>query len=115
MKENFVAVEEGYIVYKKIGGGKTKYLPPGHWKIEEGEVLEEVVNSDRGTDCGCGVNFGTLEWCTTKYKEASLWECLIKWKDLPDVIVPYNTDGKARCEKLTLLKKVASRLERRTG
>jgi len=30
---------------------------------------------------------------------------LLAWRDLPDVVVPYGTDGKARCSRLMLLEK----------
>jgi len=35
-----------------------------------------------------------------------LWECLILFEDAPDIVVPYNTDGKARCGRLQLIKKI---------
>ena len=63
----------------------------------------ETVNPDRCTDCGSGVNFGSREWCERNYTEADLWRCRIEWEDLADVVVPYGTDGKARCARLRLL------------
>jgi hypothetical protein len=94
---------DGWIVYKRLGAGLTQYQPPATWVFEPGAVLTETANPDRCTECGSGVNFGTREWCNAQYVEATLWRCLIRWSDGPDVVVPYNTDGKARCERLTLL------------
>jgi hypothetical protein len=31
------------------------------------------------------------------------WKVLIRWEWLAGVIVPYNTDGKIRCERCELL------------
>jgi len=99
---NFAKDKNGYLVYKRIGD--TNYNPPAHWKIEPKSFLEEVVNPLPTLNCACGVNFGTLEWCNKNYTEADLWLCRIHWVDLPDVCVPYNTDGKARCGRLELIK-----------
>ncbi len=104
LEENFERVEEGYIVYKRIG--HTQYRIPDRWVIKEGSILEEVPNPDRCTECGCGVNFGTKEYVSTNYTHAPLWECLIQWEDFIDVIVPFNTNGKARCGKLKLIRVV---------
>lgn len=95
---------EGYIVYKRIGD--TSFKIKNSWIIEPGSVLEETVNPTRTQLCGCGVNFGTLEWCKKTYTESDLWKCLLRFEDLADTIVPYNTDGKARCARLTLIEKV---------
>ena len=94
---------DGWIVYKRIGAGNSQYEPPATWVIEPGAVLTETVNPDRCTLCGSGVNFGTRAWCDDTYTLAALWRCLIRWQDGPGVVVPYNTDGKARCERLQLL------------
>ena len=97
----FESDELGIIVYKKIGN--TTYCAASHWKIEAGEFLTEVVNPNRQNDCGCGVNFATLEWCEREYKNADLWKCRIRFLDLADVVVPFRSDGKARCARLELL------------
>jgi len=97
-------INEGYIVYKRIGN--TSFKIKNSWVIEPGSVLEETVNPTRTQLCGCGVNFGTLEWCKKTYTESDLWKCLLRFEDLADTIVPYNTDGKARCARLTLIEKV---------
>ena len=101
---NFKKDKDGYLVYKCIGN--TNYNTPEHWKITAGSYLEEVVNQLPTLECACGVNFGTLEWCRENYPEADLWLCRIHWADLPDVTVPYGTDGKARCGRLQLIKKI---------
>ena len=105
ISENFKKTRKGFVVYKKIGD--TSYTKPESWKIEAGEFLEDVVNPHQTDDCGCGVNFGTREWCENNYSNSDLWECLILFEDAPDIIVPYNTDGKARCGRLQLIKKLS--------
>jgi hypothetical protein len=104
LEKNFDFAADGVLVYKRIG--KTYHSPPEHWKIEEGAELTEVVNQLPTVECGCGVNFGTRKWCDDNCTDADLWQCLIPWKDLATLVVPYNTDGKARCGRLILVKKV---------
>ena len=96
--------EYGWIVYKRIG--KTCYEMPSHWIIEPGEYLTEVVNPDPCVACGSGVNFATRDWCNTVFSDAALWRCRIWWKWGPSIVVPYHTDGKARCGKLELIEVV---------
>ncbi len=105
MKENFVSTSEGVIVYKAFDD--TFYYAPERWEISEGAYITEVCNPNRTDECGCGVNFGTLDW-TQKNVESplSVWKCLIEWIDLVSVVVPYNTDGKARCERLRLIERL---------
>ena len=97
----------GVIVYKLIGN--TYYESPDYWNMVPGSFLEEVVNPLPTLDCACGVNFATLEWCQkdSNYSRSKLWKCRIRWIDLTDVVVPYNTDGKARCGRLELLEIVS--------
>ena len=104
----FPATAEGYVVYKAVG--YTSYGSPPHWTIEPGAYLTETVNPSRTDDCGCGVNFGTAKFVWDDYPPAqgrNVWECLIEWRDLPGVVVPYNTDGKARCARLKLVRIVS--------
>ena len=101
--EQFEQDELGIIVYKRIGRGLTTHPIPSGWKIKQGSFLEENPNPNPTQECGCGVNFGTLDWCKRAYKSADLWKCRVRWIDLADVCVPYNTDGKARCARLELL------------
>jgi hypothetical protein len=100
----FERTTEGIIVYKAIGN--TSYTLPARWKIEPNSYLEEVVNPDRCTLCGCGVNVASLKWCKQNYEKAEYWRCLIPWENCFDVVVPYNTDGKFRVGKLKLIERV---------
>jgi hypothetical protein len=101
LSENFDTDELGYIVYKAIGG--TPYSKPDYWNIEPGASIEEVPNPLPTVECGCGVNFATLKWIKSNQPQSGIWCCRIRWLDLPGVVVPYNTDGKARCSRLELL------------
>ena len=103
MSENFQTTNEGFIVYKDI---KSKfYNKPEKWTIQENNYIDEVCNSNQTNQCGCGVNFATKQWLENNSNH-EIWECLIEWKDLVEVCVPYNTDGKARCARLKLIKKL---------
>ena len=102
--ENFKKTKNGFVVYKKIGN--TSYTMPKSWNIKAKSFIEDIVNPNPTEDCGCGVNFGTRKWCENNYSEADLWECLILFEDAPDIVVPYNTDGKARCGRLQLVKMI---------
>jgi hypothetical protein len=97
----FETDEKGILVYKAIG--RTDYSLASHWVVGPNLILTETPNPTKTQTCGCGVNFGTREYCKKKYPTTDLWLCRIAWIDLADVIVPYNTDGKARCGKLELL------------
>lgn len=101
---NFERTEQGYIAYKTFG---AYHRPPDGWLIEKGAVIEEVVNFNRTSDCGCGVNVATLYWVRRKCV-GPVWKVLIEWPWLAGVCVPYSTDGKIRCEKVRLLEKVQS-------
>jgi hypothetical protein len=103
MKQKFDMDKDGYIVYKTFG---LHYALPNYWVIEPDSIIEEVVDPLPTIECGCGVNFATKKWCKNNHPTATLWQCLIKWQWLPSVVVPYNTAGKARCEKLMLLKEI---------
>jgi hypothetical protein len=52
------------------------------------------------------VAFATRDWVEREYKAAPIWLCRIRWEWLADVVVPFGTDGKARCAKLELLRLV---------
>ena len=103
----------GLLVYKRIEGvnGDTQYSPNPNWTIKKGEFLEENPNPTKTQECGCGVNFGTLQYCKENYRNADLWLCRILWIDLADVIVPFGTDGKARCARLQLVKRYTEKQE----
>ena len=101
MLKNFKRSSEGYIIYKDIES--TFYDKPQGWKFAKNSILTENCNPNRTDACGCGVNFATLDWIKNNSNNEA-WQCLIKWQDLPGIVVPYNTDGKARCERLKLIK-----------
>jgi hypothetical protein len=95
----------GFVVYKGIG--KTCYAIPAHWVISEGSFIEEIANPVVTVECGCGVNFGTLEYIREYHADAEqIWECLLLFEDMAGLIVPWNTDGKCRCERLQLVKQI---------
>lgn len=102
MKLNFERVDDGYIVYKTFG---MRFTPPENWEIKPGSVLTENVNFDRAEVCGCGINVAPLKWVRRRYK-GEIWRCLIRWEWLSGICVPYNTDGKIRCERIELLEVV---------
>jgi len=104
LKENFEQTSKGIIVYKIFNNYKP--LNP-NWKIEKGSIITEVCDPSRTIDCGCGINVATLEWCKSpnnqNNKNPKIWKCLIRWKWAASIVVPYNTNGKIRCERLELL------------
>ena len=102
MEANFERTDEGYIVYKSFN---ENYSAPDSWKIEPGEIIEETVNCDRTTECGCGINVAPLEWVRRNGRNQP-YKLLIRWEWLPGVVVPYNTDGKIRCSKAQILEAV---------
>ena len=106
LKSNFEFDSEGLIVYKTFGIYKSS---PPYWDIKPGAEIKEIVNSDRYTECGCGINVGTPEWVFhhAEYK-IGVWKCLIPWEYLPGVVVPLNTDGKIRTSRLRLLEKMSN-------
>ena len=99
MEAHFERTDEGYIVYKTFG---ENHSAPELWKIEPGEIIEETVNCNRTTECGCGINVAPLEWVRRKGRNQP-YKLLIRWEWLPGVVVPYNTDGKIRCSKAEII------------
>ena len=100
MDENFDKSPDGYIAYKTFN---SEFEAPKKWNISPGAVIEETVNATRTNTCGCGINVAPLDWVKQKYKTDNIWKVLIRWEWLPGVCVPYNTDGKIRCERVQLL------------
>ena len=96
----FERTADGYIAYKTFGG---EYKPPVKWTIAPGSVIEENVNPNRTEECGCGINVAPLKWVRKNYGDGDVWKVLIRWEWLAGVVVPYNTDGKIRCERVELL------------
>jgi hypothetical protein len=103
MLSAFNTNKHGVIVYK---AQNAQYESPKHWDWSPGKYLTEVPNLLPTVECGCGVNFATLEWIKKNHSESVIWECLIEWIDLTETVAPYNTDGKARCAKLKLIKQL---------
>jgi uncharacterized protein YjbI with pentapeptide repeats len=99
LKDHFV-YDDGYIVYRAQCG---QYAKPEQWEFEPNAILTETANPARGTLCGCGVHFATLEWVKSHHKGETIWKCRIEPQDLPGIVVPFGTDGKARCERLVLI------------
>lgn len=99
METNFERTAEGYLAYKTFGG---QYQAPLGWKIEKGAVISENVNACRADSCGSGINVVPLDWVKENHK-GNVWKCLIRFEWLAGVIVPFNTDGKIRCERVELI------------
>ena len=99
---HFERIADGYIAYKTFN---SNYKDPDSWKIKKGAVIEEVVNFDRCTECGCGINVAPLEW-VKQHMNGKIWKVLIRWEWLCGVCVPYMSDGKIRCEKVELVEVV---------
>ena len=99
LKTHFEQTEAGYIAYKTFN---SRYRAPSAWSIEEGSIIEENVNFDRCTNCGCGINVAPIEWVERRYRGA-VWKVLIRWEWLAGVCVPYMSNGQIRCERVELL------------
>ena len=92
----------GIIVYKMFG---LHYPAPADWRVEPGAVITEVVNPDRGTECGSGINVAPWSWDGFSGHKPD-WRLLIEWRDLCTLVVPFGTDGKARVGRATILGEV---------
>ena len=104
LKNNFECLPSlGYIAYKTFN---NTYKAPDTWKIGMNSILTESVNRFPTDTCGSGINVATLDWVKKYYRDGVIWRVLIKWEWLPGVVVPYNTVGKIRCEKVMLLNRV---------
>ena len=106
---NFKHNKKGWIVYKYFGLS-SYFQTPQTWNIYPGEFIQETVNPCRTTSCGSGVNFATIGWIhhncfslSKIFQTGNIWKCRIRWEDACSIVVPYNTDGKARCGRLELL------------
>lgn len=99
MATNFERTPDGYIAYKTFN---SKYRAPDAWAIKPGSIIEETVNFDRCAECGCGINVAPIEW-VQKNQKGEIWQVLIRWEWLCGVCIPYNTDGKIRCERVELV------------
>lgn len=103
LKKNFKRTDEGYIVYKCFN---NMYSAPDKWDISIGSVIEEEVNPNRTTICGCGINVAPLDWVRNEYPHMQVYKLLIRWEWLAGVVVPYNTDGKIRCARAEIIERV---------
>jgi len=104
LNHNFTYNDKGLVCYKAFN---VHYRTPESWEgqIKPGGIITEVVNPLPTSDCGCGVNVATIAWVRSNTTR-SIWKCLIPYKHLPSVVVPYNTDGKFRCGYVQLIEKV---------
>lgn len=104
----FQKTPEGIIVYKYFA---SEMSPPSHWKIEQGAIITETVNPDRGCLArSSGIYVASLEWVKgylmwlhQRDTWTGVWKCLIRWEWLPGVIVPFYSDGEFRTERLELI------------
>lgn len=116
---------EGIIGYKTFG---SEHLPPAHWKIEVGKTIQDECNFDIDQECSYGINIAPLSWVENEYGTDSNWDTeqhkyvytyrdiykiLIKTAWLNGVCIPYNTDGKVRCQKLQIIAKLTGGNARR--
>jgi hypothetical protein len=77
-----------------------------YWgQLRPGKELRQRVNSDRCSLDGCGVSFATKQMMALKFKPP-YWRCEIAFNWLPDVVIPFNTDGRGRCSRLRLMERV---------
>ena len=102
LSANFEQCKDGYIAYKTFG---AYHNPPASWSINPGNEICETANSMRTDTCGSGINVAPLEWVKqhASGNAFDIWKVLIRWEWLPGVVVPYNTDGRIRCEKVQLI------------
>ena len=107
LQEKFVFTAEGVLVYTMCNmSSYTAGATAGasHWRWEKGAILTEVVQYDRTTSWGCGISFATWGWCRETYsRREAIWMARVPFGYLPDVVVPYNTTGEARCGYMQLL------------
>jgi uncharacterized protein YjbI with pentapeptide repeats len=95
--------DKGIIAYKTFD---EHYTHSDTWKIEEGEIISENVNYNRTEPCGCGINVAPLDWVLCNMHGSTIWKVLIRWEWLSGVVVPYNSDGKIRCERVELVESI---------
>lgn len=102
IKDNFETTDNGIIAYKTFG---SVYMPPKEWTIQSGSIITQSCNMNRTDTCGCGINIAPIEW-VRRHCIGDIWKVLIRWEWLCGVCVPYNTDGKIRCEMVELVEVV---------
>lgn len=110
MEKMFRRDGDGWIVYKAVGD--TPYDPRPEWQFHAGSFLTEVVDWDRASYCGCGVNFGSIGYIGNTFIDRSgspfikVWKCRIHWVDAADIVIPFMSDGRGRCARLELLETI---------
>jgi hypothetical protein len=79
---------------------------PEEWKIEEGATITYLSNRNAYDECGEGINVATLGWIYVNRRSeiTTVWKVLIPWEEAVGITVPYNFEGKIRCENIKLLK-----------
>jgi len=107
LKENFEWTDKGLIVYKIF----DLYYSSPWGDLKPGMIINEEVNHDRTLNCACGINVTNKQRLNNMLHRVLLsklngivWECLIRNKWLPCVVVPYNTSGKIRAGRIELIK-----------
>lgn len=90
----------GWRVYKTFG---QVYASPPEWNISEGSTItEDNLDMNSVRVCGAGINFATEDWQRGERElEYALWECIVPFD--ATIIVPWETDGKARTDRLVIL------------
>ena len=101
LEENATFTPDGFLVgYKQKA---LHYASPNGWTFEPGEILSEVCNPCRVSDCASGVNFALTKNWSGFNPNLQIWEVHVKPQWLAGLVVPYHTDGKVRAEKVLLV------------
>ena len=110
LKNNFEFTEDGLIAYKTFN---QCYKTPEDWIIKPGSILTSPCSSDRNETCAYGINIAPLEWVKdfSSQRKLTIYKVLIRWEWLAGVVVPYDSDGKIRCERCEII----SPVDRETG
>ena len=98
--QKFEFTKSGCLIgYKTFNSSHTS---PETWDIKVGQVITENVNPNPTDDCGCGINIATLEW-VKKHYSGTIYKLRVSPKDLMQGCVPYNSDGKIRVSRATII------------
>lgn len=89
MRDTFESTIEGYVGY--LAGGNAN----------PGDVISQNVNPNRSDPYGSGISVVPLDFA--RKEKGNFYKVLIRWEWLPGVVVPYNTDGPIRCERVEIL------------
>lgn len=94
LKRHFERSHDGYIAYQVVDSEI-------HQNLEPGKILTETVNPERTRMYGCGIHLASMEYIRKSGVKPGtpVKRILIRWEWLPDVVVPYNTEGQIRCGK----------------